>query len=302
MNIKKEASVCAVGTPDAQALAKINLYSKSPLSAEQVYCFSVRLCDDQPDRDFERFDTAALSVLAELFLGKTGIADHDWSSDRQVARVFDTQVAEQDGIHFLQAQCYLLRTQKNEDLIAEIEGGIKKEVSIGCAVGQSTCSICGKSYGSCEHRKGVLYGDQVCIAVLSAPTDAYEFSFVAVPAQKHAGVLKAMRGGESMTLQELVSKNGSPELLSRLKALELDAAFGKACRENIVDEVVSLAVLLDFGASEDVLKKSFASLSFHELCKLKQGMNEKSAQLFPSSTQLPSASASRCPMDNDYMI
>lgn len=105
-----------------------------------------------------------------------------------------------------------------------------------------------------------------------------------------------------MTLQELVSKNGSPELDSRLKALELDAAFGKACRENLVDEVVSLAVLLDFGASEEVLKKSFATLSFHELCALKQGMSEKSAQLFPSSTQLPSASVSRCPMDNDYMI
>ena len=28
----------------------------------------------------------------------------------------------------------MVRTQGNRDLIAEIEGGIKKEVSVGCAV------------------------------------------------------------------------------------------------------------------------------------------------------------------------
>ncbi len=302
MNILKEASVCAVGVPDAQALEKINRYSKSPLTAEQVYCFDVRLCDDQPDRDFERFDTAALSEMAELFLGKTGIADHDWSAERQVARIFDAQVVTQNGISYLKAQCYLLRTQKNEELIAEIEGGIKKEVSIGCAMGKSICSVCGKPYGSCEHRKGVCYGEDVCLAVLSEPIDAYEFSFVAVPAQKHAGILKAWKGGECMSLKELVTQNGTPELIERFKVLEQEAAFGKACRENLLSEVISLSVLLDFGAPQEVLEKSFRTLSFHELHTLKQGLSEKSAQLFPTSTQLPSAAPQRCETDNDYMI
>ena len=64
MNIRKEASVLAAGTPDEMQLAKINRYTKSPLKAAEVYCFDVRLCDDLPDRDFERFDTAALPVLA----------------------------------------------------------------------------------------------------------------------------------------------------------------------------------------------------------------------------------------------
>lgn len=302
MNILKEASVSAVGIPDAQALEKINRYSKSPLRNEQVYCFSVRLCDDQPDRDFERFDTSALPEMAELFLGKTGIADHDWSTERQVARIFDAHVVIQNGISFLSAECYLLRTQKNEELIAEIEGGIKKEVSIGCAMGKSTCSVCGKPYGSCEHRKGVCYGEETCIAVLSEPLDAYEFSFVAVPAQKNAGILKAWKGGDCMSLKELVAKSGSSELQEQLKALEQEALFGSACRENLLGEVVSLSVLLDFGASKEILEKSFRGLSFHELHTLKQGLSEKSAQLFPATTQLPSAATHRCEMDNDYMI
>ena len=101
MNTVKSALLGKGGVPTPEQLAKINLQSKAELKAEQVYCFSVRLCDDQPDRDFERFDTAALPVLAELFIGKTGICDHQWSADRQVARIFDTQVVrEDDGASF----------------------------------------------------------------------------------------------------------------------------------------------------------------------------------------------------------
>ena len=78
----------------AQAEA-INNLAKAHLTAEQVYVFSLRLCDNQVDRDFERFDSAALPGLAKLFIGKTGIVDHKWSSDKQVARIFQTEV----GVH-----------------------------------------------------------------------------------------------------------------------------------------------------------------------------------------------------------
>jgi len=75
-------------------------------------------------------------------------------------------------------------------VIAAIDGGILKEVSIGCAVKQVTCSICGEPYGSCDHRKGREYNGEICYAALSEACDAYEFSFVAVPAQPMAGVVK----------------------------------------------------------------------------------------------------------------
>ena len=98
MEIRKEGGLRGAGAPDEARLAKINAYARTPLTAEAVYCFRVRLCDDRPDRDFERFDTAALPRMAELFRGKTGICDHQWSADRQVARIFDTQVVREDDV------------------------------------------------------------------------------------------------------------------------------------------------------------------------------------------------------------
>ena len=104
--------------------------------------------------------------------------------------------------------------------IEDIEGGIKREVSIGCAVARTVCSVCGKVYGSCEHRKGVTYDGKLCVAVLCEPTDAYEFSFVAVPAQRQAGVQKGLKGGGGMSLQDYVEKSGNPEHAAHLKLLQ----------------------------------------------------------------------------------
>ena len=63
-----------------------------------------------------------------------------------------------DGYCWLKAWAYLLRTEKNADLIAEIEGGIKKEVSVGCSVARRVCSICGAEGGTCHHVPGQRYG------------------------------------------------------------------------------------------------------------------------------------------------
>ena len=76
MEVKKDAAAVGVGVPTAAQLEKINALAKGTLTEEQVYVFSVRLCDDQVDRDFERFDGAALPELARLFVGKCGIVDH----------------------------------------------------------------------------------------------------------------------------------------------------------------------------------------------------------------------------------
>lgn len=302
MEIYKEAGVRAAGIPDTEQLAKINRLAKTALEAPQVYCFRVRLCDDQPDRDFERFDTAALPKLAELFLGKTGICDHNWSANAQVARIFDTEVRREPQATSLIAWAYMLRTEKNAPLIADIEGGIRQEVSVGCAMGESRCSVCGAHYGACEHRKGVRYGGETCLAVLSDPVDAYEFSFVAVPAQRAAGVLKGRKGGAKMTLQECVRQYGSPELAGRLKALEAEAAFGRECRAELERETVSLGLVLDFGADEQTLRSAAQALDNGQLRQWKQSMAQKAATLFPPQTQLPKAGDGGEHMDTAFMI
>ena len=147
MEIRKETEVSTSGAPTAVQLEAINAQAKAKLTAEQVYVFSVRLCDDQVDRDGERFDTAALPALAKLFIGKTGIVDHKWTSDGQVARIFETQVVCEDGVSYIKAWAYIRRGGNGEEIIADIEAGIKKEVSVGCAMGRAVCSICGGEYG-----------------------------------------------------------------------------------------------------------------------------------------------------------
>ena len=151
MEIRKAAQAVATGAPTAAQLEAINALAKTRLNGEQVYVFSLRLCDDRIDRDGERFDTGALPGLAKLFLGKTGILDHRWSTENQVARIFETQVVKEKDESYIRAWAYIRRGGKNDELIADIEAGIKKEVSVGCAMAQAVCSVCGSEYGSCGH-------------------------------------------------------------------------------------------------------------------------------------------------------
>ena len=203
-------------------LKAINKYALEPLTAEQVFTFKAVLCDNELDRQYERFNLKALQDLKKLFLGKTVIKDHRRSADNQVARIYATELVQSDkatqsGELYTQlvAHCYMVKTAGNADLIAEIKGGIKKEGSVGCAVTSSICSICGtdnaKTY--CPHWPGRSYGKeggaQVCTFTLSGARDAYEFSLVAVPAQRAAGVSKSYTGE---TVYEGKSAAETPEV------------------------------------------------------------------------------------------
>ena len=135
MEIKKETQVHSSGVPTQVQLEAINAQARAKLTAEQVYVFSLRLCDDQVDRDWERFDTAALPTLARMFIGKTGIVDHRWSSDSQVARIFAAEVVREENVSYIKAWAYIRRGGNADEIIADIEAGIKKEVSVGCSMG-----------------------------------------------------------------------------------------------------------------------------------------------------------------------
>lgn len=204
--VHKAASLGAQEITDAE-LKAINKHTLEPLTAEDVFTFKAVLCDNEIDRDFESFTLKALQDLQKLFLGKTVISDHAWSAKNQVARIYATELVPstkttKTGEVYTQlvAHCYMVKTASNADLIAEIKAGIKKEGSIGCAVSSCICSICGtdnaKNY--CRHWPGKSYekegGPQVCTFTLAGARDAYEFSLVAVPAQKAAGVSKSYTG------------------------------------------------------------------------------------------------------------
>ena len=260
--IIKGAGVDSVGVPNAEELALINRFAKTELKAEEVYAFSVRLCDNEVDRDYERFPLTTLEELAALFVGKSGIFDHQWSAQGQTARIYRTEVVREeetitaagDGYAYLKGWAYLLRTEKNLSLIQEIEGGIKKEVSVGCAVARRVCSVCGqeKHAGLCEHVPGREYDGKLCWVDLLDATDAYEFSFVAVPAQPRAGVMrKSGKGGK------------------RMQQLEKEAELGRKYLKSLRDEVVRLGGLAEPDLKMATLRAMADSLEESELLELK---------------------------------
>lgn len=282
MEIKKETQAVGKGCPTAAQLETINAQAKSELKEDQVYVFSVRLCDDQVDRDGERFDTEALPVLAKLFLGKTGIVDHKWSSENQVARIFQTEVVREDRVSYIKAWAYIRRGSHTEEIIADIEAGIKKEVSVGCSMGRSVCSICGNDYGTCGHQKGEYYDGQLCCAILKEPMDAYEFSFVAVPAQREAGVLKGY-AKNGMKLKELADIYGAQ---AEYRELYKRAELGRKYEKQLQDDVVRLCLSVGLGVEEPVLRTLMGKADTDELMKLKEALDCRLAEMMPVRSQL----------------
>lgn len=291
MNVTKQV-VCPTHTQvEEQELELINRFSRKKLSAEQVYTFAVRLCDNEVDRDGERFAPQTLDELARLFVGKSGIFDHQWSAAGQTARIYRAQVEEEpgtqtsagDGYRYVKAWAYMLRTKGNEELIAQLEGGILREVSVGCAVERAVCSVCGKPAGSCEHRKGEVYNGKVCFTSLEGAADAFEWSFVAVPAQPRAGVMKtkSVRGADC--LKTLAHREGFEE---EYRQLEKQAALGRNYLDALRREVVRLAGLGEQPVEHSVMEGIAKKLDEGELLELKRAYGAGAQRYVNLATQL----------------
>lgn len=292
--------------PTEDEMKLINKHTRRELSAEDVYVFPLVLCDNEIDRDGERFSVASLETLAKLFVGKTGVFDHSMKGRDQTARVYSAWVEHdekrrtQAGEPYaaLKARAYMPRTAKNGDLIEEIEAGIKKEVSVGCAVGRITCSVCGANLKekSCGHVRGNTYGGVVCHGILEDPRDAYEWSFVAVPAQRGAGVVKTFKKKEEAANTEdfivklrkdgITDREDVEKLCDYIGELRKKAEAGEIYRAGLESEVVRLSAFalpeLDGGTVDSIVKK----LGTDELTSLKKALETQRAKKFNPLVQL----------------
>lgn len=292
---------------DSKELDLINQYTKRRFSTDEVYTFSVVLCDNEIDRDFECFDSTSLEKLAEMYIGKSGILDHNPTAENQTARIYDCKVETVDGkltsygeqYKRLIAKAYMPISEKNKDIILELDSGIKKEVSVGCSMGKSVCSICGSDFKNCSHIKGKSYGGKLCYAVLSKPKDAYEWSFVAVPAQRSAGVIKAfnefMRGENEVedifkklgsSGDVILSKSEVAELVKELDILKAKARDGEAYRNELQADVTRLYAIVEPELPMEAIKSVTEKMTLAELKAFKQVYEKKSARLGKGVPQL----------------
>lgn len=281
-------------TPDM--LAKINGYSRTPLTAEQVYVGKFVVAHSGIDRDNERFTPAILMDFARTLPGKgyfnnEGGHPGSWSGQRGPGQGlwFDSNVMQMSLDEFqamtgerpqlppgetmisaMIGHMYALRTPGNEDMIANMDGGIHRHVSIGF---NAPMPVAVKNPG--DNLNTLFYEYQ-------GPGEALETSGVWLGAQPGAVAVKAARsnthdddnphkGAKNMEFKELyekekalredtekkhvdlVAKNLATETelkdlkaeigdttVSELKAL---AADGKAYRAAQVKEYIRLARL-----------------------------------------------------------
>ena len=294
----KEGTVLKSAVPDQEEMGEINRYTRREYGPQEVYAFSLALCDNEIDRDFERFSVEALETLGELFLGKTCIFDHEQKSVNQTARIYRTALRREPGRKTrageeyvqLTARAYLPKTQGNGEVIELIESGILKEVSVSCSVKRKVCGLCGREH--CSHEKGKEYPEGLGHLVLLEPTDAYECSFVAVPAQREAGVTKSFLQGEREAALE-----------RRVRELEEKARWGEAYRESLERDVLRSAALAQPDLPASVMKSAMRGLSLGELSQLGKSYQAMVQETMPLKPQLAPEDREKRPDSNgEYRI
>lgn len=308
---------------DERDLELIGKFSKRKLTKDEVYIFSLVLCDNEIDRDFEQFSVSSIKALAEMFVGKSGIFDHNPKTENQSARIFETQVKEHsekknslgEAYVTLNAKAYIPVREKSKALIEEIETGIKKEVSISCSIGEKICSVCGEDMrsGSCRHTPGETYGGKKCYGILKNPTDAYEWSFVAVPAQPAAGVIKSFKGKEVKEIdirEKLKKAEGSitltekeaNEILNTVKSLESLAKWGEEYKKDMTDDTVKLCAAALPALSPENVRKICSSMDAPELKDFRRAFRKKAEEVLPLTPQLFVKEEEKSPSISQFKI
>ena len=216
------------------------LVPSGDIKQDELFTYKVVLCDNMVDRDFEMFSHKALENVAKLFKGVIGIEDHNPSVKNNHSRIYKTELVVDNSkqndfgndYESVVAYAYTLNNDKNKTLIDEINSGLKKEVSIGFENLTKVCSICGKSVWECDHIIGHKYdcdnNEKLCVGIIDSVDDAYEWSFVSIPAQRGAGITKNFKTVKEETHMDI--KELSLEIAPKLDS-ELAVKFMSAIDE-----------------------------------------------------------------------
>lgn len=140
-----------------------------------------------------------------------------------------------------------------------------------------------------------------CHRILEEPTDAYECSFVAVPAQKNAGVtkkasivrtesiaeseadiIKAIKSSESI----MISKEQSGYLAQYIEKLERNSQWGEIYQNSLKDSIIKYSAITQPDMPQEIVKSAIAGLDTSELVSMEASYRKMARRLVPLSPQL----------------
>lgn len=228
-------------------LELVNKHTVKPLTADEVYMFKVVLCDNDIDRVNDKMTDNFLVEYAQASKGLTGLKDHDWESDNQLARLYDTEVVTDDSTltklgeprKYVLGKAYTLT--KYQDYIDKINAGLLKESSVSFNSVGDTCSLCGAVTTKGEddvaicpngHVMGKEYDGKLCYNSINKLKDSYEWSLVAVPCQRNSGIKNKNidNGGMSIMKKSMFMLH---KLLNSKAFKEADEETQKALKEAV---------------------------------------------------------------------
>lgn len=264
-------------------LELVNQHTVKPLTADEVYMFKVVLCDNDIDRVNDKMADDFLVEYAQASKGLTGLKDHDWESDNQLARLYDTEVVTDDSTltklgeprKYVLGKAYTLT--KYQDYIDKINAGLLKESSVSFNSVGDTCSICGAvttkgkdDIAICPngHVMGKEYDGKLCYNSINKLKDSYEWSLVAVPCQRNSGIKNKNLDGGGMSIMKK-SMFMLHKLLNSKAFREADEETQKALKEAVDTEA-------DADLSEDDIKALIAENTKlkEEVSSLKEKVKE----------------------------
>ncbi len=193
-------------------MAAINALALKALTPDDVAVFSLDICNDQIDKHHSRFPHDELTRINAMIPGRPFMERHDLRGTLPRGTFFRSQLASHDGMLSVRPDVFMLRTEENKDFIANIEGGVYRETSIGIAFMRPECSICGKDIRECRHIPGRDYDGAMCHYVMHDVREVIEGSIVPAGSQG-TKIVAAMRAALSQTgdlLDSLDTKEERP--------------------------------------------------------------------------------------------
>ncbi len=164
-------------------LSEINRFTLRPLTINEFIVFTLDLCHNQIDRHFSCFPEDELEIINRKVPGRPLMERHDLKGSLPRGTFFRSTL-HQDGDRLsVRPKVYVLTLEENRNFIANIEGGIYRETSIGFSFSFPECSICNKDIRRCVHVPGENYEGKMCFYRMRGIQEVLEGSVVACGSQ-----------------------------------------------------------------------------------------------------------------------